>query len=203
MELVVMQHMVLNPPPKPTSTLTIPCVSSKKKKIWKRQVQVKDIIIMLPDIQWVPALIINTVLQESSIPLWQRLWVWVFWSLGCCCIGRLHHSFFWMILNAMSNFSLLIGLTLAVDPDFKVLFVVIVFHRMSLFFLHLPQSPLTFHPTEMFEGLGVGSRLAYLDLPPKYSYVPIVGGILYGITTPIGQSIVVWHLIDGWLMVFE
>lgn len=69
MELVVMQHMVLNPPPKPTSTLTIPCVSSKKKKIWKRQVQVKDIIIMLPDIQWVPALIINMVLQGLSIPL--------------------------------------------------------------------------------------------------------------------------------------
>ena len=39
---------------------------------------------------------------------------------------------------------------------------------------------------ETFEGLGVGSRLAYMDLPPKYTYVPIVGALLYGITTPIG-----------------
>ena len=29
-------------------------------------------------------------------------------------------------------YSLLIGLTLAVNPDFKVLFVVIIFHRESL-----------------------------------------------------------------------
>ena len=38
----------------------------------------------------------------------------------------------------------------------------------------------------MFEGLGVGSRLAYMELPHKYAYVPILGGILFGITTPIG-----------------
>ncbi|KAI0076574.1 ZIP-like iron-zinc transporter [Panus rudis PR-1116 ss-1] len=63
--------------------------------------------------------------------------------------------------------SILIGLTLAVDEDFKVLFVVIVFHQT-------------------FEGLGVGSRLAYMDLPHKYNYVPICGALLYGITTPIG-----------------
>ncbi|KAH9967522.1 Zinc/iron permease [Russula dissimulans] len=63
--------------------------------------------------------------------------------------------------------SVLIGLTLAVDPNFKVLFVVIIFHQM-------------------FEGLGVGSRLAYLILPPKYRFVPYFGSFLYGITTPIG-----------------
>ncbi len=40
----------------------------------------------------------------------------------------------------------------------------------------------------MFEGLGVGSRLAYMDLPAKYSYVPLIGAFLYGITTPIGKS---------------
>lgn len=40
----------------------------------------------------------------------------------------------------------------------------------------------------MFEGLGVGSRLAYMELPRKYTYVPIVGALLYGITTPIGKS---------------
>jgi solute carrier family 39 (zinc transporter), member 1/2/3 len=38
----------------------------------------------------------------------------------------------------------------------------------------------------MFEGLGIGSRLAYLQLPPKYRFMPAFGAILYGITTPIG-----------------
>ncbi|KDR76838.1 hypothetical protein GALMADRAFT_225700 [Galerina marginata CBS 339.88] len=66
--------------------------------------------------------------------------------------------------------SVLIGLTLAVDPDFKVLFVVIVFHQA-------------------FEGLGVGSRLASLKLPPKYRWWQILGGCLYGITTPIGIAV--------------
>ncbi|KAK7056298.1 hypothetical protein VNI00_002851 [Paramarasmius palmivorus] len=63
--------------------------------------------------------------------------------------------------------SVLIGLTLAVDEDFKILFVVLVFHQT-------------------FEGLGIGSRLAYLQLPPKYSHVPVAAAFLYGITTPIG-----------------
>ncbi|KAF8493246.1 ZIP-like iron-zinc transporter [Russula emetica] len=66
--------------------------------------------------------------------------------------------------------SVLIGLTLAVDDNFKVLFVVIIFHQM-------------------FEGLGVGSRLAYLVLPHKYRYVPYFGSVLYGITTPIGIAV--------------
>ncbi|KAF8134345.1 ZIP-like iron-zinc transporter [Boletus edulis] len=63
--------------------------------------------------------------------------------------------------------SLLIGLTLAVDPDFIVLFVVIVFHQM-------------------FEGLGVGSRLAFLRLPPKYNFISFVAALLYSISTPVG-----------------
>ncbi|KAK0202767.1 ZIP-like iron-zinc transporter [Desarmillaria ectypa] len=63
--------------------------------------------------------------------------------------------------------SVLIGLTLAVDEGFKVLFVVLVFHQT-------------------FEGLGIGSRLAYMDLPPKYRWVPLVGAALYGLMTPIG-----------------
>jgi zinc transporter 1/2/3 len=63
--------------------------------------------------------------------------------------------------------SVLIGLTLAVDEGFKVLFVVLIFHQT-------------------FEGLGIGSRLAYMKLPQKYNWVPIVGAFLYGITTPIG-----------------
>jgi len=66
--------------------------------------------------------------------------------------------------------SVLIGLTLAVDAKFKVLFVVIIFHQT-------------------FEGLGIGSRLAYLSLPQKYCYVPYIGAFLYGITTPIGIAV--------------
>ncbi|KAF9069744.1 ZIP-like iron-zinc transporter [Rhodocollybia butyracea] len=69
----------------------------------------------------------------------------------------------------LSSLPVFVGLTLAVDPDFKILFVVLVFHQT-------------------FEGLGVGARLAYLQplLPPNYRNVGIWGGILYGITTPIG-----------------
>ncbi|KAH9056715.1 ZIP-like iron-zinc transporter [Lactarius vividus] len=66
--------------------------------------------------------------------------------------------------------SVLIGLTLAVDEGFKVLFVVIVFHQT-------------------FEGLGIGSRLAYLELPPKYRTVPVYAAFLYGITTPLGIAV--------------
>ncbi|KIM60682.1 hypothetical protein SCLCIDRAFT_1216591 [Scleroderma citrinum Foug A] len=63
--------------------------------------------------------------------------------------------------------SIFIGLTLAVDPNFKVLFIVIVFHQT-------------------FEGLGLGSRLAQLKLSARYRYVPVVAALFYGITTPIG-----------------
>jgi len=66
--------------------------------------------------------------------------------------------------------SILIGLTLAVTSDFITLFVVIIFHQT-------------------FEGLGIGSRLAYLELPRKYYWVPIAGALLYGLTTPIGIAI--------------
>jgi len=63
--------------------------------------------------------------------------------------------------------SVLIGLTLAVDPDFKILFVVIIFHQT-------------------FEGLGIGSRLAYMQMGTAYKNVPLWGALLYGITTPVG-----------------
>ncbi|KAJ7107718.1 ZIP-like iron-zinc transporter [Mycena epipterygia] len=66
--------------------------------------------------------------------------------------------------------SVLIGLTLAVDEGFKILFVVIVFHQT-------------------FEGLGLGSRLAFLKLPPRYNYVPVVGAFIYGVSTPIGIAV--------------
>ena len=38
----------------------------------------------------------------------------------------------------------------------------------------------------MFEGLGLGSRLAYLKLPTKYNHVAYIAALLYGLTTPIG-----------------
>lgn len=66
--------------------------------------------------------------------------------------------------------SVLIGLTLAVDPDFVVLFVVLVFHQT-------------------FEGLGVGSRLAFLPLPDNFRHVPVLAAIIYGLSTPIGIAI--------------
>ncbi|KAJ7576897.1 ZIP-like iron-zinc transporter [Mycena floridula] len=67
--------------------------------------------------------------------------------------------------------SVLIGLTLAVNQEFKVLLIVLVFHQT-------------------FEGLGLGSRLAYMNLPARYNKtIPIIGALLYGLTTPIGIAI--------------
>jgi len=63
--------------------------------------------------------------------------------------------------------SVLIGLTLAIDKRSEVIFLAIIFYQI-------------------FDGLALGSRLAYLDLPHKYRYVPLRGALLYGITTPIG-----------------
>jgi len=66
--------------------------------------------------------------------------------------------------------SALIGLTLGIDNRWKVLFVAVIFYQM-------------------FDGLALGSRLAYLDLPHKYRNVPLLGAFFYGITTPIGIAI--------------
>ncbi|KAL0959151.1 hypothetical protein HGRIS_014438 [Hohenbuehelia grisea] len=63
--------------------------------------------------------------------------------------------------------SVLIGLTLAVDEGFKVLFPVIVFHQT-------------------FEGLALGARLAQMQLPTRYSYVPVVAALIFGVTSPLG-----------------
>lgn len=71
--------------------------------------------------------------------------------------GVIMHSFF-------------IGLTLAVDEQFTVLFCVIIFHQM-------------------FEGLGLGSRLAFLPLPRKLNYVPLLGAVFYSFVTPVGMAI--------------
>lgn len=72
--------------------------------------------------------------------------------------------------------SVIIGLTLATssadkndDDHFQVLFPVIVFHQL-------------------FEGLGLGSRLAFLP-PSMGSWLPIILGLAYAIVTPIGMAI--------------
>ncbi|KAM0755469.1 ZIP zinc/iron transport family [Meredithblackwellia eburnea MCA 4105] len=68
--------------------------------------------------------------------------------------------------------SVIIGLTLAVtDPsEFNILFIVIIFHQM-------------------FEGLGLGTRLAFLKLPSSLNWVPFAGAIAYSLVTPIGIAI--------------
>lgn len=68
--------------------------------------------------------------------------------------------------------SVIIGLTLAVtgDSEFNVLFIVLIFHQM-------------------FEGLGLGSRLAFLQLPDGYGWVPFTGALVYSIMTPLGIAI--------------
>lgn len=66
--------------------------------------------------------------------------------------------------------SVIIGLTLSTSgTEFNTLFIVIVFHQM-------------------FEGLGLGSRLAILPFE-KESRWPWVLGIAYGVVTPIGMAI--------------
>lgn len=42
---------------------------------------------------------------------------------------------------------------------------------------------------EMFEGLGLGSRLAFLSLSPRYTWVPYVAAVFYSLMTPIGIAI--------------
>ena len=41
----------------------------------------------------------------------------------------------------------------------------------------------------MFEGLGLGSRLAFLKLPQHLNWVAFVAAGLYGLTTPLGIAI--------------
>jgi zinc transporter 1/2/3 len=41
----------------------------------------------------------------------------------------------------------------------------------------------------MFEGLGLGSRLAFLQLPEGFGWVPFAGALAYSIMTPLGIAI--------------
>lgn len=65
--------------------------------------------------------------------------------------------------------SIIIGITLGTTADFTILFIVIIFHQM-------------------FEGLGLGARLAFLPIGMK-SWIPTLGAIVYGLVTPIGIAI--------------
>lgn len=41
----------------------------------------------------------------------------------------------------------------------------------------------------MFEGLGLGSRLSGLNLPPRMRWVPYAAAALYSICTPVGVAV--------------
>lgn len=43
--------------------------------------------------------------------------------------------------------------------------------------------------SETFEGLGLGTRLAFLELDKRYKWVPIAGAFLYGMSTPLGIAV--------------
>lgn len=67
--------------------------------------------------------------------------------------------------------SVFVGLTLAVSGDeFKTLYVVIVFHQM-------------------FEGLGLGTRIGGTTWPSDKRWLPYVLALGYGLTTPIAIAI--------------
>lgn len=67
--------------------------------------------------------------------------------------------------------SIFIGLTLACSGDeFISLYIVLVFHQM-------------------FEGLGLGTRIALVDWPKNRRVTPWILSILYGFTTPISIAI--------------
>jgi zinc transporter 1/2/3 len=67
--------------------------------------------------------------------------------------------------------SIFIGLTLAVSgEEFTTLYIVLVFHQM-------------------FEGLGLGSRLATVPWPKSKKWTPYILAVAYGLSTPIAIAI--------------
>lgn len=67
--------------------------------------------------------------------------------------------------------SIFIGLTLAVaGEEFITLYIVLVFHQM-------------------FEGLGLGARLATVPWPKSKRWTPYLLGVAYGLSTPIAIAI--------------
>ncbi len=66
--------------------------------------------------------------------------------------------------------SVFIGLTLAVTDNFIILLIVLTFHQM-------------------FEGLGLGSRLAEVEWPASRRFWPYYLGTVYALSTPIAIAI--------------
>lgn len=67
--------------------------------------------------------------------------------------------------------SVFVGISLAVAGDeFVSLYIVLVFHQM-------------------FEGLGLGTRIATANWPAKYKYTPWIMALAYTLTTPIAIAI--------------
>lgn len=67
--------------------------------------------------------------------------------------------------------SVFVGISLAIAGDeFVSLYIVLVFHQM-------------------FEGLGLGTRIATTNWPKKYKYTPWIMGLIYTLTTPIAIAI--------------
>lgn len=84
-------------------------------------------------------------------------------------------------------------MTLSLSPhdEFTILYVVIIFHRAS------HQSTVSIamkdcvadYLAEAFEGLGLGTRLAFLQLPAKWDWVPATAALIYSVMTPLGMAI--------------
>lgn len=66
--------------------------------------------------------------------------------------------------------SVFVGLSLAVSENVKTLFIVLVFHQM-------------------FEGFGLGTRIADVPWPSHKLWLPWALGIAFGLTTPIAIAI--------------
>ena len=83
--------------------------------------------------------------------------------------------------------SIVIGLTLALSDEFITLFIVIIFHRELLvavrMFRNYRADPDVSSLIEMFEGLGLGSRLSQLRLPHRMRFAPYAAGVLYALMT--------------------
>ncbi|KAH7102149.1 ZIP zinc/iron transport family [Auriculariales sp. MPI-PUGE-AT-0066] len=63
--------------------------------------------------------------------------------------------------------SIIVGLALATDPSFIVLFGVLTCHQA-------------------FEGVGLGARLADLQLAPRHGWIRYAGAALFGLSTSVG-----------------
>jgi zinc transporter 1/2/3 len=111
-------------------------------------------------------------------------------------------------LRHSRNFTqIIIGLTLslATPEDFTTLFVVIIFHRTYSVMLSEPahspsvqrcsrvlvwvRKPPVLVISSSCVDLAAGTRLAFLKLPPKWSWAPFAGALIYCCVTPIGMAI--------------